>query len=144
MASWPAEVTDSGATTTAAASPFRSAAEHLLAETDRLKLLLHGQVLRLRATALLREDQFRGLYISDEEVDAILSQNSSTSSQSCDASASSTLQSLAHQIDAASAQLVARFRASQVAGVNLPLFRISRIFNLSRFEQFALLVCVAP
>ena len=76
MASSSTGIAASGAADTRAALPFRSPAEHLLAELDCLKLLLHRQVLRLRASTLLREDQFRGLYISDEEVDAILIQNS--------------------------------------------------------------------
>jgi len=124
--------------------PFRSAAEHLLAELDCLKLLLHRQVLRLRAATLLREDQFRGLYISDEEVDAIL-QHSSANSHSADSSQlTPSLRNLALQIDSASLELGARLHASERAGVNIPLFSLARIFGLTPFEQFALLICVAP
>jgi ATP-dependent 26S proteasome regulatory subunit len=125
------------------ALPFRSSAEHLLAELDCLKLLLHRQVLRLRAATLLREDPFRGLYISDEEVDAILLQNPNGNSRS-PSSAVPTLQNLALQIDSASAELAARLQASQLARVNIPLFRLAQTFCLSPFEQFALLICVAP
>src|SRR5579859_1276585 len=127
------------------ALPFRSAAEHLLAELDCLKLLLHRQVLRLRAAALLREDQFRGLYISDEEVDAILQQHSSTNSHSADSSQlTPSLRNLSLQIDSASLELGARLHASAIAGVNISLFSLARIFGLTPFEQFALLICVAP
>jgi ATP-dependent 26S proteasome regulatory subunit len=138
-------MTATGTTDTGNVLPFRSPAEHLLAELDCLKLLLHRQVLRLRAATLLREDQFRGLYISDEEVDAILLQNSSGNSPSRDSSqAASTMRDLSLQIDAASAGLAARLHASQLARVSIPLFRVARTFGLSPFEQFALLICVAP
>ena len=144
MASSPSGIEASAASDARAAQPFRSPAEHLLAELDCLKLLLHRQVLRLRAAALLREDQFRGLYISDEEVDAILVQNSPGNSQPSGSSQTATLHTLALQIDSASVELVARLKATQLAGVNIPLFRLTHTFSLSPFEQFALLVCVAP
>src|SRR3981189_1753420 len=144
MASSSSGIAASSATEARVALPFRSPAEHLLAELDCLKLLLHRQVRRLRAATLLREDQFRGLYISDEEVDAILLQNSSRTSQSSDTSQAVTLRSVSVQIDAASMELAARLHASQLARVNIPLFRLARTFGLSPFEQFALLICVAP
>jgi SpoVK/Ycf46/Vps4 family AAA+-type ATPase len=125
--------------------PFRSAAEHLLGELECLKLLLHRQVLRLRAASLLREDQFRGLYISDEEVDAILLQGSSNAPQSPERSHSVPgMKDLAIRIDSATADLASRLQATQLAGLSIPLFRLARIFGLSPFEQFALLICVAP
>jgi ATP-dependent 26S proteasome regulatory subunit len=125
--------------------PFRSAAEHLLAELACLKLFLHRQVLRLRAASLLREDQFRGLYISDEEVDAILNQGSAGDPQSPERSRSvTTMRDLSIRIDSAAAEISSRLQASQLAGLSIPLFRLSRIFGLSPFEQFALLICVAP
>ena len=52
--------------------PFAGAAEHLAFELSRLELLLERQVLRLRAAHLLSDDPFRGLYIPDGQVDALL------------------------------------------------------------------------
>jgi hypothetical protein len=143
MASPTSGIEASNAADTRVAKPFRSPAEHLLAELDCLKLLLHRQVLRLRAATLLREDQFRGLYISDEEVDAILLHNSVGNVNSA-SSTTPTLQNLELQIDSTSAELAARLHASQLAGLNIPLLSLTRSFVLSPFEQFALLICVAP
>jgi ATP-dependent 26S proteasome regulatory subunit len=123
--------------------PFRSAAEHLLAELECLKLLLHRQVLCLRAANLLREDPFRGLYISDEEVDAILLQGASNAPPSPERSPSS-MKDLAIRIDSAMADLTSRLQATQLAGRSIPLFRLARIFGLSPFERLALLICAAP
>jgi hypothetical protein len=124
--------------------PFRSAAEHLLAELECLKLLLHRQVLCLRAANLLREDPFRGLYISDEEVDAILRQGSPNASPSPERSSVPSMKDLAIRIDSATADLASRLQATQLAGHSIPLFRLARIFGLSPFERFALLICAAP
>ena len=46
--------------------------EHLAAELQRLDLLLHREILRLRATYQLSLDEFRGLYISDEQVNSLI------------------------------------------------------------------------
>ncbi|MDO9712891.1 ATP-binding protein [Paracraurococcus lichenis] len=44
----------------------------LAAELERLDALLHREILRLRAGYELSLDEFRGLYVSDEQVDALL------------------------------------------------------------------------
>jgi SpoVK/Ycf46/Vps4 family AAA+-type ATPase len=45
---------------------------HLQAELSRLDLLLHREILRLKATYQLSLDEFRGLYISDAQVDQLV------------------------------------------------------------------------
>src|SRR5207244_2376488 len=55
-----------------AAAPFADARAHLDAELALLDLRLRRQIMRLRAARLLTEDQFRGLYIPDDQADAIL------------------------------------------------------------------------
>ena len=56
----------------AAPLPFASGTEHLLAELDWLRLVLQREILRLKAANLLSSDPFRGLYLSDEQVEATL------------------------------------------------------------------------
>jgi hypothetical protein len=51
---------------------FVSGSEHLLAELEILDLALRRQVLRLRAANQLTEDEYRGLYIADAQVDALI------------------------------------------------------------------------
>ena len=46
--------------------------EHLAVELQRLDLLLHREILRLRASYQLSLDEFRGLYISDEQVNQLI------------------------------------------------------------------------
>jgi hypothetical protein len=59
-------------TLAAAAAPFSNGTEHLLASLEALKHSLHFEVLRLRARGQLVENDFRGLFISDEQIDATL------------------------------------------------------------------------
>lgn len=50
-------------------------ADYLQGELQRLDLLLHREILRLRAIYQLSLDEFRGLYVSDQQVDTLLRQN---------------------------------------------------------------------
>src|SRR4030081_3878328 len=48
---------------------------YLSADLQRLDILLHREILRLRASYQLSLDEFRGLYISDEQVDRLINQS---------------------------------------------------------------------
>src|SRR5437667_5282919 len=48
--------------------------EYLSTELQRLDTLLHREILRLRARYQLSLDEFRGLYISDEQVNRLIDQ----------------------------------------------------------------------
>src|SRR5437667_3444096 len=49
--------------------------EYLSTELQRLDTLLHREILRLRASYQLSLDEFRGLYISDEQVNRLINQS---------------------------------------------------------------------
>src|SRR5258705_13897051 len=48
--------------------------EYLSTKLQRLDVLLHREILRLRARYQLSLDEFRGLYISDEHVNSLIDQ----------------------------------------------------------------------
>ncbi len=50
-------------------------ADYLHTELQRLDLLIHREILRLRALYQLSLDEFRGLYVSDQQVDTLLRDN---------------------------------------------------------------------
>src|SRR5262249_5080649 len=52
---------------------FETSLQHLLAELERIDLLIAAQVARARKL-YTSDEQFRGLYISEEEVNALLKQ----------------------------------------------------------------------
>ncbi|MFL6199165.1 MAG: hypothetical protein ACJ76J_08315, partial [Thermoanaerobaculia bacterium] len=55
--------------------PYTSSLEHVLAELERIDLLIHAQVERARA-AVPDQGELQGLYISEQELDALLAQPS--------------------------------------------------------------------
>lgn len=118
------------------------ALDHILSHLARLDLLIRHEVVRLRANSDRRgEDEFRGLYISDEEVDALLD-------TSVSASALLTAPLLPSEpvaaLDAAIAAMSARIEAlERESSQSLPLNRLSQLFGLSELERVVLVVCLA-
>jgi hypothetical protein len=97
-------------------------------ELARLDLLIHREILRLRATYQLSLDEYRGIYISDEQVDALVAK-------------SKPLGDIADPI----AKLTRD--AEEIAeriGDDSPVARIARTLELDGFARDVLLVAVAP
>src|SRR5215469_11803086 len=111
---------------------FADASEYLCAELQRLDLLLYRQILRLRATYQLSLDEFRGLYISDEQVDSFINQVAAKEDSS------TSIEHLAEQAEAI------RVRNLEQAGAALPWKQVIEEFHLSPFEQDVLLLALAP
>jgi len=111
---------------------FTDPLEHLSAELQRLDLLLHREILCLRATYALSLDEFRGLYVSDEQVDHSIDQ------------------ALGHTQETPAVQELTE-RAEALRGANaervtaaLPWHRLVTAFDLLPVEQDILLLALAP
>ena len=111
---------------------FNSPLEHLAAELQRLDLLIHREILRLRARYQLSLDEFRGLYISDEHVDRLIDQTLGREQPT------TVVQELTER-----AATLRQSNAEQ-RGTALPWRRIIDEFHLSSFEQEVLLLALAP
>src|SRR5690242_4610021 len=119
--------------------------EHTLTELARLDVLIRREVLRVRLQQAHREDdEFRGLYVSEQEVDALLDPSFSTT-------ALLTTRLLANDqsaaFDAARAALTARAAtledSCRARGESLRLDRLSQLFGLSVLERDVLVICLA-
>ena len=100
---------------------FATTGEHLEAELRRLDLLIHREILRLRAVYALSLDEFRGLYISNEQVDRLIrhqsvTETASPSVETLNRQASELRGWIDSRLDSASpwAQLVADFDLDSV------------------------------
>jgi len=125
---------------------FETSLEHLLAELQRIDLKLRLRVLEAR----LREDgkaddEFRGLYVSAEEVDAMagglfplfLDDGASDLNDS-------TLASVVDALRWLEEELAHRKAHSLREGRTLRLHRLGELFDLTQFDVDALLVCLLP
>src|SRR5882762_5207408 len=106
--------------------------EHLKAELRRLDLLLHREILRLRISYQLSLDEFRGLYISDEQVDRLVHQAVETENNG---DVIATLTERAESL---------RIENRKRALPEFPWCRLAEIFRLSPDEQDLLLIAIAP
>lgn len=111
---------------------FESSHDLVQAELKRLDLLIHRQILRLRAVYQLSLDEFRGLYISDEQVDALIDETARN--DSCIPRTGELT---------AKAETLRRENELRCAK-DLPWAKLSTEFSLSRFESDVLLLALAP
>ena len=126
----------------AAAGFFSSSLEHLLAELERLDLLIRILVERERER-YRRDHEFRGLCISELEVDALLARSAGLPGWAAD-DAGGERASVGDLLEPLTRRITERRRASLRRGVPLRLEELRRLFDLSAFEVDALLICLAP
>ena len=118
---------------------FTNSTEHLLAELERVDLLIQAQVARARQLHV-DDEQFRGLYISEQELDALLKQPIGRprwyQANSSVAQPEFALSELKQQIDLRKQDTLAK-------GIELRLDALQQIFQLNDFEMDVLLICLA-
>lgn len=120
---------------------YRHSREHLFDELRRLDVLLNLHIARRRCkSARAGFDEFRGLFISEEEIDKVL-QSRDDETGAPDATEADALAATFAQTEN---RIAEKTEASLYAGLRLPLIRLARLFQLTRFDLDALLVCLAP
>ncbi len=118
---------------------FKDSTEHLLAELERIDLLIAAQVAGARQV-LAQDEQFRGLYISEEEVDTLLAQPKGCPRWIFDQERTARR---TEQLAAGENNIEARKEESLRQGIELRLERLQRLFTLDRFDVDVLLICLA-
>ncbi len=111
-----------------------------MAELERIDLRLRLQVVRMRQrNGLSPDDEFRGLYISEEEIDALIA-NDASQTNSVDSGNSPQAAALSKLEE----EIAARKAESLASGVNLRLCELADLFGLNDFEIDTLLICLLP
>jgi ATP-dependent 26S proteasome regulatory subunit len=121
---------------------YEHSLEHLLEELTRIDLLIRARVLQLRMKDLDGPEEFRGLYISEEEVDALLA--SRVGQEPWSGVDHPELHRLAEGIRSLADGIAEKTVASLEGGIVLRLERLATLFALSPAEVDTLLVCLAP
>ena len=124
---------------------FLSSLDHVLAELKRIELKLHFQVMRLRQEGSpVGEDRFRGLYISEKEIDTIAGTLSLCQRESSPCQNNSDLTTLTELINRLEADVATKKQESLRRGLVLRLQELDRLFHLSAFDIDVLLVSILP
>ena len=119
---------------------FEDSLQHLLSELERIDLLIAAQVARMRRLNT-QDEQFRGLYISEEDVDSLLNQPMGQPRWMKNHSVAlgdfkSSMEKIYHQI-------ILRKQESLKRGIDLRLERLQSLFRLDPFEVDVILICLA-
>jgi SpoVK/Ycf46/Vps4 family AAA+-type ATPase len=119
--------------------PYQTSLQHLLAEIARIDVLIRRQVWWTRHTQG-PEDEFRGLYISEREIDALVTPPPAQ----LDPQAASHLAEFQHALEQHCAEIAQRKAVSEQAGLVLRLERLRLLFGLTSFDIDTVLLCLAP
>jgi SpoVK/Ycf46/Vps4 family AAA+-type ATPase len=114
--------------------PFSDNSEHMAAEMAWLNCLLHQAVVEWRERAGSTSDIFKGLYVSDQEIDRLIHLDSEPTGPRV----------LAEEAVARRAEIDARVAASFQARIPLALPRLTRLFSLTPFETAVVLLALTP
>lgn len=120
--------------------------QHLLAALHRLDLLIELRFLKFRRQNKLTEPrEFRGLYISDEEIEAALQPPTASAEHRQESEQEAQLeQELRHRLAETNQHIYQKTAASLRKGTALYLPLLANIFELNNFEIDTVVICLAP
>ncbi|PWT81507.1 MAG: hypothetical protein C5B57_10335 [Blastocatellia bacterium] len=121
-------------------SVYRDTLSHLLAEMERIDLLLRAQVVRARQLNTV-DERFQGLYISEDELDQLLAKPNGVPSW---ARTEQDRLRVLQGVDSIKQDIIRTAAESVRAGVGLRLSRLTELYSLDAFDVDCLLICFAP
>ena len=117
---------------------YKNNIEHLFEELDRIDLIVRLGLNQFRNKQQGSMNEFRGLYISEEEVNAILQIPTSKSIEIVDSYPEMK------KIEFLTKKINIKKKKSIEKGIELRLHSLTELFHLSAFEMNVLLICLAP
>jgi AAA+ superfamily predicted ATPase len=118
------------------AGPYANNSEHLAAEAVWLDRLLHRAVIEWRAHSGGAKEVFKGLYISDHEIDHLLHRERTP--------VGGTLGQMDADAEALRREIDLRVEMSVARDAPLALPHLARLFSLTPFEHGVVILALAP
>ena len=121
---------------------YSKSLQHILAELERLDLFVQVQVARARNDHKT-DKEFEGLFIPEQEVDALLSQPIGMPRWAT-AHSYLPLGKVQTNLNQINSKIAARIKESIKRGVELRLEKLASLFRLTAFDIDTILICLAP
>lgn len=121
---------------------YNSSLDHILAELERIDLLIQAQVSIARQVNQV-DQNFQGLCIQEEEISELLASPVGLPRWATSALPLS-LQNIRTSLDRLSTDINKRKEESLKRGIRLYLPELQQLFGLTEFDVDALLICLAP
>lgn len=121
---------------------FADSLQHILAEIERIDLLIEAQVAMARQRHVT-DEHFQGLYIPEEELDRLLAQPLGAPRWAVPED-NERRQLLEQKLERLKSQIGERASQSLLHGVQLRLSHLAQAFHLDGFDVDCLLICLAP
>lgn len=121
---------------------YTASLQHLLAELEKVDLLIQVHVQQARK--VLRADEFQGLYISEQEVDNLLSHPAGLPWWARREPLPLSLEQISTSLDQIRSHIASRREESKRRGITLRLDELAHIFDLTPLDIDILLICLAP
>jgi SpoVK/Ycf46/Vps4 family AAA+-type ATPase len=124
---------------------FETSLNHLFSELRRIELKLKIQAVQMRQKdGQAVDDKFRGLYISDSEIDNILNDKPIISVDLPQSSEKTALSPLLKSLAQTTSSNSDRKAESLRLNISLRLFDLEKSFDLSKFGIDCILMCMLP
>ena len=121
---------------------FANTLQHILAELERIDLLIHMQFWHARQLQG-QMDELQGFYISEEEIERVLARPIGLPRWAA-APLSGSLAEAQTALEQLKSTIAQHKAASSKRGINLRLETLAQLFQLDPFEVDVLLICLAP
>jgi hypothetical protein len=131
-------------TTTGTPTETNLSLEHLLSEFARIDLLIRREVSRWQVAGQDSADTFRGLYVSDDEAEALLARPFGASWGDTASPGPGEEKAFSSSYERAARRGQELAEAAQSRGQTPRLVHLANAFGLDDFELDALLICLAP
>jgi SpoVK/Ycf46/Vps4 family AAA+-type ATPase len=122
---------------------YATSLQHILVELERIDLLIQVEVGRARQVQA-SDAEFQGLYIPEQEVDALLAQPLGMPSWATVPASLPLEVRTALDRDRLAGEIAQRKVESTRQGIILRLEKLARLFDLTSFDIDVLLICLAP
>ena len=121
---------------------YKTSLQHLLAELERIDLLIQIQLQRLQQLQST-DTEFQGLYISEQELEELLAKPIGAPRWAA-VETSLSSDEIQTVLDQLAADLAQRQAESRKKGIKLRLESLARAFHLTSTDIDILLICLAP